>query len=96
MMRDQLTPQLGLALNNKNSKQSPSLEVRFVRKLREGLLDLSAPDYGRMNVAVAYVKETGLDVLDSMKVKIDRGIVGDAYCEILRRGEDGCERVSRT
>ena len=65
------------------------MEVRFVRKLREGLLDLSAPDYGRMNVAVAYVKETGLDVLDSMKVKIDRGIVGDAFGvtqpEALRR-----------
>ncbi len=50
-----------------------------MRKLREGLLDLSAPDYGRMNVAVAYVKETGLDVLDSMKVKIDQGVVGDAF-----------------
>lgn len=60
-----------------------------MRKLREGLLDLSAPEYGRMNVAVAYVKETGLDVLDSMKVKIDRGIVGDAFGvtqpEALRR-----------
>jgi HKD family nuclease/predicted RNA-binding protein len=55
------------------------LEVRFVRKLREGLLNLSAPDYGKINVAVAYVKETGLDVLESMKVKIDRGIVGDAF-----------------
>jgi HKD family nuclease len=55
------------------------LEVRFVRKLHEGLLDLSAPDYGKINVAVAYVKETGLDVLDSMNVKIDRGIVGDAF-----------------
>jgi HKD family nuclease/predicted RNA-binding protein len=65
------------------------LEVRFVRKLREGLIDLSAPDYGKINVAVAYVKETGLDVLDSMKVKIDRGIVGDAFGvtqpEALRR-----------
>ena len=50
-----------------------------MRKLREGLLGLSAPDYGKINVAVAYVKETGLDVLDSMKVKIDRGIVGDAF-----------------
>jgi HKD family nuclease/predicted RNA-binding protein len=55
------------------------LEVRFVRKLREGLLGLSAPDYGKINIAVAYVKETGLDVLESMKVKIDRGIVGDAF-----------------
>ena len=50
-----------------------------MRKLREGLIDLSAPDYGRINVAVAYVKETGLDVLESMKVKIDRGVVGDAF-----------------
>jgi HKD family nuclease len=55
------------------------LEVKFVRKLREGLLGLSAPDYGKINVAVAYVKETGLDVLESMKVKVDRGIVGDAF-----------------
>jgi HKD family nuclease/predicted RNA-binding protein len=55
------------------------LEVRFVRKLREGLLNLSASDYGKINVAVAYVKETGLDVLESMNVKIDLGIVGDAF-----------------
>ncbi|MDV3244801.1 MAG: EVE domain-containing protein [Nitrososphaerales archaeon] len=55
------------------------MEVRFVRKLREGLLNLSAPDYGKINVAVAYVKETGLDVLESMKVKVDRGVVGDAF-----------------
>ena len=48
------------------------MEVRFVRKLREGLLELSAPTYGKIDVAVAYVKETGLDVLESMKVKIDR------------------------
>lgn len=58
---------------------SGPLEVRFVRKLREGLLELSAPNYGKIDVAVAYVKETGLDVLESMSVKIDRGIVGDAF-----------------
>jgi len=55
------------------------LEVRFVRKLREGLLGLSAPEYGKIDIAVAYVKESGLDVLESMRVKIDRGVVGDAF-----------------
>lgn len=69
-----------LALNNKGYEPTRGLlEVKFVRKLREALLDLSAPDYGKIDVAVAYVKETGLNVLDSMKVKIDRGIVGDAF-----------------
>ncbi len=55
------------------------MEIKFVRKLREGLLDLSAPDFGKINVAVAYVRETGLDVLESMKVEIDRGVVGDSF-----------------
>ncbi len=55
------------------------MEVRFVRKLKEGLLNLSVPTYGSMNIAVAYVKETGLEVLDSMRVKVDKGIIGDAF-----------------
>lgn len=39
----------------------------------EGMLGLSPPDYGKINVAVAYVKETGLDVLDS-KSRSSRGL----------------------
>lgn len=50
-----------------------------MRRLKEGLIGLSAPKYGQVNVAVAYVKQTGLDVLESIGVRIDRGVIGDAF-----------------
>lgn len=55
------------------------LDVRFVRRLQDGLLGLKSPTANELQAAVAYVTSDGLDALNSLGVRIGRATVGVAH-----------------
>lgn len=55
------------------------MEISFARGLRDALSGLSDPAAGDLDAAVAFVTESGLDVVDSLGLRVRQGIVGDAF-----------------
>ena len=55
------------------------MEVKFYRRLSEGLLQLRNPFSKDLDIAVAFVRRDGLDLVDSYGLKISRGVIGDAF-----------------
>lgn len=56
-----------------------NLEVKFFRKLSEGLVQLRNPFSKSLDVAVAFVRNDGIDLVDSLGFKVSRGVIGDAF-----------------
>ena len=56
-----------------------NLEIKFFRKLSEGLVQLRNPLSKNLDVAVAFVRNDGIDLIDSLGLHVSHGIVGDAF-----------------
>ena len=55
------------------------MEIKFFRKLSEGLVQLRNPLSKNLDVAVAFVRNDGIDLIDSLGFHVSRGVVGDAF-----------------
>ncbi len=55
------------------------MEVKFFRKLSDGLVQLKNPHSKNLDVAVAFVRNDGLDLVTSLGLQISRGVIGDAF-----------------
>ncbi|MEM3407070.1 MAG: phospholipase D family protein [Candidatus Aenigmatarchaeota archaeon] len=55
-----------------------NLEVKFVQKLRDVLSRL-ANISRKINAAVAYVTNDGLDILDEMGLTLNKAVIGSAF-----------------
>ena len=56
-----------------------NLEIKFFRKLSEGLVQLRNPLSKNLDVAVAFVRNDGIDLIDSLGFHVSRGVVGDPF-----------------
>ena len=55
------------------------MEIKFVRRLQDGLLGLKSPTANELQTAVAYVTSDGLDAVNALGIKIVRATVGVAH-----------------
>ena len=55
------------------------LEIKFVRRLQDGLLGLKSPTANELQTAVAYVTSDGLDAVNALGVRVARATVGVAH-----------------
>jgi HKD family nuclease/predicted RNA-binding protein len=77
------------------------LQIKFSRKLKEELSYLREPSLRKLDLAVAFVKNDGLDIIDSLGLSVSRAVIGDAFCntepdaiERLRKSHDSHVRVA--
>jgi HKD family nuclease len=56
-----------------------NLEIKFFRKLSEGLVQLRNPLSKNLDIAVAFVRNDGIDLIDSLGFQVSRGVIGDAF-----------------